>query len=329
MTIDSGIRFGAGDEACETADGVFIVETKSASGNGIADKVLRGLHQHPTNGCSKYCVGMSLTGAVDKRNNVPAGAAPARNGTGRSGGRVKHACTAAATLTAALVLAAGTAQAQQRRTFEFDGQLQLAHDHFGGLHSDSGQRRSATYLRRARLGATWRPARDWRLGAELDADSEGRVTLRSAAVDWKGLADTTLTFGRFDPDFGLEQAISSKWTTAIERSAAWDLLPDVAESLDGIGLQTRPCRQPSLRQRRRVRQARRPQPADAGGVRAVDRAGPRAAPRAVAGRRTHRRGQRRPHPQPPGRARRQRARRRQPRHARRRARHGRRQPVRS
>jgi VTC domain len=68
MTVDSGIRFGTADDACETADGVFIVETKSASGNGIADKILRSLHQHPTNGCSKYCVGMSLTGAVDKRN---------------------------------------------------------------------------------------------------------------------------------------------------------------------------------------------------------------------------------------------------------------------
>lgn len=81
MTIDSGIRFGADDNACAIADGVFIVETKSARGNGIADKVLRGLHQHPTSGCSKYCVGMSLTGAVGKRNKfLPAlrrlGAAP-------------------------------------------------------------------------------------------------------------------------------------------------------------------------------------------------------------------------------------------------------------
>lgn len=148
-----------------------------------------------------------------------------------------YAGTITIALIAAFMLAIGPAKAQQRPTFDIGGQLKLAHDNFGGLHSDSGERRSATYLRRARLGATWRPVRDWRLGAELDIDGEGKVTLRSAAVDWRGLADTTLTFGRFDPDFGLEQAISSKWTTASERSAAWDLLPGVAESLDGIGLQ--------------------------------------------------------------------------------------------
>lgn len=68
MTIDSGIRFdGAGDTRA-TDDDVFIVETKSANGNGLADRVLRGLHQHPTNGCSKYCVGMSVTGSVERFN---------------------------------------------------------------------------------------------------------------------------------------------------------------------------------------------------------------------------------------------------------------------
>jgi VTC domain len=68
MTIDGCIRFRAGGEQSSTDDDIFIVETKSANGNGIADKILRALHQHPVNGCSKYCVGMSLTGAVDKRN---------------------------------------------------------------------------------------------------------------------------------------------------------------------------------------------------------------------------------------------------------------------
>ncbi len=68
LTIDGGIRFFAGGEQRATDDDIFIVETKSANGNGIADKILRALHQHPTNGCSKYCVGMSLTGAVNKHN---------------------------------------------------------------------------------------------------------------------------------------------------------------------------------------------------------------------------------------------------------------------
>jgi hypothetical protein len=73
MTIDSGIRFSGlqrdgGDHQRSTDDGVFIVETKSAFGRGLADAVLRRHGQHPTNACSKYCVGMSLTGTVPRFN---------------------------------------------------------------------------------------------------------------------------------------------------------------------------------------------------------------------------------------------------------------------
>lgn len=68
MTVDTGIRFHGAADHCGPEDDVLIVETKSANGRGLADAVLRGLHQHPTNGCSKYCVGMSLTGAVTRFN---------------------------------------------------------------------------------------------------------------------------------------------------------------------------------------------------------------------------------------------------------------------
>lgn len=68
MTIDGDLRFGAGAAARSIGADVFIVETKSANGHGVADRVLRRLHQHPNRRCSKYCVGMSLTGAVAKRN---------------------------------------------------------------------------------------------------------------------------------------------------------------------------------------------------------------------------------------------------------------------
>ena len=68
MTIDQGICFLRDDGRCETNPDVFVVETKSANGNGVADSVLRALHQHPTDGCSKYCVGMGATGAVERIN---------------------------------------------------------------------------------------------------------------------------------------------------------------------------------------------------------------------------------------------------------------------
>jgi VTC domain len=68
LTIDSEIAFLSPSGERRTDPGCFVVETKSANGNGIADVVFRRLHQHPTNACSKYCVGMSVTGAVSRFN---------------------------------------------------------------------------------------------------------------------------------------------------------------------------------------------------------------------------------------------------------------------
>lgn len=68
MTIDSAIRFLAGPDAFGPDDDVFIVETKSAHGHGIADAVMRRHHQHPTKSCSKYCVGMSASRNVQRFN---------------------------------------------------------------------------------------------------------------------------------------------------------------------------------------------------------------------------------------------------------------------
>ncbi|MCW5636171.1 MAG: polyphosphate polymerase domain-containing protein [Rubrivivax sp.] len=75
MTIDTGIHFfgregpAAGPAPRRTGDEVFIVETKSAHGHGLADAILRRQHLHPTNSCSKYCVGMSALGAVSRFNH--------------------------------------------------------------------------------------------------------------------------------------------------------------------------------------------------------------------------------------------------------------------
>lgn len=68
MTIDGKLLFTNGEHSCSTSPDVFVVETKSANGNGIADKILRALHQHPTSRCSKYCVGMAALQAVERHN---------------------------------------------------------------------------------------------------------------------------------------------------------------------------------------------------------------------------------------------------------------------
>jgi len=68
MTIDCGLVFSGADRSRSIDGNTFVVETKSANGNGIADKILRGLHQHPTKRCSKYCVGMAALQEVQKHN---------------------------------------------------------------------------------------------------------------------------------------------------------------------------------------------------------------------------------------------------------------------
>ncbi|MFN4172371.1 MAG: polyphosphate polymerase domain-containing protein [Pseudorhodobacter sp.] len=68
MTIDTRLGFSAVDAGRTVAPDMFIIETKSARGNGQADAILRGLHLHPTKRCSKYCIGMAALHQVDRAN---------------------------------------------------------------------------------------------------------------------------------------------------------------------------------------------------------------------------------------------------------------------
>jgi VTC domain len=68
LTIDTAIQFHAAHCSQAAAPDMFIVETKSARGNGIADKIFRALHLQPTRRVSKYCIGMAVTGQVVRHN---------------------------------------------------------------------------------------------------------------------------------------------------------------------------------------------------------------------------------------------------------------------
>lgn len=68
MTVDLGVTL-QGTVGTRVIDGdIFLVEAKSDNANGIADKILRALHQHPTNSCSKYCVAAAAVNQVRKFN---------------------------------------------------------------------------------------------------------------------------------------------------------------------------------------------------------------------------------------------------------------------
>jgi len=72
VTVDYGISFAPpehGDPPVRIGENFIIVETKSADGRGIADRVLKSLRVRQASNCSKYCIGVNLTGAVRKGNN--------------------------------------------------------------------------------------------------------------------------------------------------------------------------------------------------------------------------------------------------------------------
>ena len=68
MTIDTELQFWSGDKSIKLNPDIFIVETKSELGRGIADLIFRKVHERPTSKCSKYCVGMAALGEVSKWN---------------------------------------------------------------------------------------------------------------------------------------------------------------------------------------------------------------------------------------------------------------------
>lgn len=69
MTIDSDFCFQHELQQCTLPPDIFILETKSSNGHGISDRILRQFHQHPSNRCSKYCMGLIMTRQVTLYNN--------------------------------------------------------------------------------------------------------------------------------------------------------------------------------------------------------------------------------------------------------------------
>lgn len=68
MTLDTDLSFWSDRRLVDVGPGMFVLETKSARGNGLADRILRSLHQHPTPRCSKYCIAMAALGEVNRAN---------------------------------------------------------------------------------------------------------------------------------------------------------------------------------------------------------------------------------------------------------------------
>lgn len=72
VTVDYGLSFNSlrtNSRQVQLDDDFIIVETKSKDGKGFTDLALRRMGIRKARKCSKYCVGVSLTGSVRKNNN--------------------------------------------------------------------------------------------------------------------------------------------------------------------------------------------------------------------------------------------------------------------
>lgn len=126
-------------------------------------------------------------------------------------------------------------------SFKLGGRLQADYSQFDGIYTDNGNSADAAYFRRAFLELSGVLYTDWAYVISYDfshnAGSSDDGYFDEASMAYNGFKPVSIKFGRFDPDFGLEKATSSKWVTAPERNAAYDLIDWANSHQNGLGLQ--------------------------------------------------------------------------------------------
>jgi phosphate-selective porin OprO/OprP len=112
-------------------------------------------------------------------------------------------------------------------SFKLGGRLQADYSRFDGFYTKNGETADAAYFRRAFLEISGVAYTDWKYAISYDfahnAGNSDDGYFDEASIAYTGFKPFNLKFGRFDPDFGLEKATSSKSITAIERNAAYEV----------------------------------------------------------------------------------------------------------
>ncbi|WP_010490292.1 OprO/OprP family phosphate-selective porin [Pseudomonas sp. S9] len=126
-------------------------------------------------------------------------------------------------------------------SFKLGGRLQADYSRFDGFYTKNGNTADAAYFRRAFLELSGVAYKDWKYAISYDfahnAGNSDDGYFDEASISYTGFDPVKLRFGRFDPDFGLEKATSSKWITAIERNAAYEVADWVNGHENGLGAQ--------------------------------------------------------------------------------------------
>lgn len=124
-------------------------------------------------------------------------------------------------------------------SFKINGRIQADADSFDGFYTKNGNRADETYFRRARLEISGVAFTDWGYTFNRNFNDSGEDNWDELAIHYNGWKPVQLSIGRINPTFGLEEAVSSKWITAIERSAIYDLAPWLNSHEDGEGVRLR------------------------------------------------------------------------------------------
>lgn len=133
------------------------------------------------------------------------------------------------------------ATADKEFGFKIGGRLQADYSSFDGFYTKNGDSADAAYFRRAFLEIGGVVYKDWKYQFNYDfshnAGNADDGYFDEASIAYTGFDPVAIKVGRFDPDFGLEKATSSKWVTAQERNAAYDLASWMNGHENGLGLQ--------------------------------------------------------------------------------------------
>lgn len=122
-------------------------------------------------------------------------------------------------------------------SFKLGGRIQADFDQFDGVYTKNDKSANEAYFRRAILELSGTAYHDWKYAFNLDFAEDGSSKWDQASITYAGFKPINVKIGRFDPDFGLEKATSSKWISTIERSIIYDGGDWVNDKQDGMGVQ--------------------------------------------------------------------------------------------
>lgn len=111
-------------------------------------------------------------------------------------------------------------------SFAIDGRLMWDNDYFDNVHHSAGKDAHKSELRRSRIAFKGTVFGDWdyKFQYTFNADSGGKNQLEDAYIKYTGWDLADVTVGKYKVPFGLEELVSSKHITTIERSAMFEFV---------------------------------------------------------------------------------------------------------